>query len=55
MLVAASADVDLLVVGSRGYGPVGAVPYGSASTALARAASRAVVVTPRELPFDLLS
>ena len=55
VLIAASADVDLLIVGSRGYGPVGAVLLGSASTALARAASCPILVTPRERPFDLLS
>ncbi len=55
VLVAESADVDLLIVGSRGYGPVGAVLLGSASTALARAASCPIIVTPRETPFDLLA
>ncbi len=55
VLVAESADVDLLIVGSRGYGPVGAVLLGSASTALARAASCPVIVTPRETAFDLLA
>lgn len=55
VLVAESADVDLLIVGSRGYGPVGAVLLGSASTALARAASCPIIVTPRETRFDLLS
>lgn len=54
VLVAESADVDLLIVGSRGYGPVGAVLLGSASTMLARAASCPIVVTPRETPFELL-
>ena len=54
VLVAESADVDLLIVGSRGYGPLGAVLLGSASTALARAASCPIIVTPRETPFDLL-
>jgi nucleotide-binding universal stress UspA family protein len=55
VLVAQSADLDLLIVGSRGYGPVGAVLLGSASTALARAASCPIIVTPRETAFDLLS
>ena len=53
VLVAESAEVDLMIVGSRGYGPVGAVLLGSASTALARAASCPIIVTPRETPFDL--
>ena len=55
VLVAESAEVDLLIVGSRGYGPVGAVLLGSASTALARAASCPIVVIPRETAFDLVS
>ena len=55
VLIAESADVDLLVVGSRGYGPLGAVLLGSASTALARAARCPLIVTPRDTPFDLLA
>ena len=53
LLVAESEGVDLLVVGSRGYGPVGAVLLGSVSTALARAAACPIIVTPRDRPFDL--
>ena len=49
-----SADLDLLVVGSRGYGPLGAVLTGSATTALARGAACPVLVTPRGTRFDLL-
>ncbi|HEV2776129.1 MAG TPA: universal stress protein [Solirubrobacteraceae bacterium] len=55
VLVAESEDVDLLVVGSRGYGPLGAVLLGSVSTALARAARCPIIVTPRETPFVLLT
>ena len=55
VLVAESEQLDLLVVGSRGYGPVGAVLLGSASTALARAAGCPILVTPRATPFALLS
>lgn len=47
LLVRASADLDLLVVGSRGYGPLGAVLLGSASTALVRSAQSPLVVVPR--------
>ncbi|HEV2058401.1 MAG TPA: universal stress protein [Solirubrobacteraceae bacterium] len=54
VLVEESGAVDLLVVGSRGYGPRGAVLLGSASTALARAATSPLIVMPREAPFDLL-
>jgi nucleotide-binding universal stress UspA family protein len=49
-----SADVDLLVVGSRGYGPRGAVLIGSATTALARGAACPILVTPRGTRFELL-
>lgn len=54
VLVAESSDVDLLVVGSRGYGPLGAVLLGSASAALARAGACPLLVTPRGTRFDLL-
>ena len=49
-----SAELDLLVVGSRGYGPRGAVLVGSATTALARGAACPILVTPRGNRFDLL-
>jgi nucleotide-binding universal stress UspA family protein len=55
VLVAQSDDVGLLVVGSRGYGPLGAVLLGSTSTALARRASCPILVTPRGTQFDLLT
>jgi nucleotide-binding universal stress UspA family protein len=55
VLLAESADVDLLVVGSRGYGPLGAVLLGSTSIPLARAARCPLLVTPRETPFTLLA
>ena len=41
--------VDLLVVGSRGWGPVRRVLLGSASTRLLRVAPCPVLVTPRGL------
>jgi nucleotide-binding universal stress UspA family protein len=47
LLVRASADLDLLVVGSRGYGPPGAVLLRSVSTALVRSAQSPLVVVPR--------
>jgi nucleotide-binding universal stress UspA family protein len=54
VLLEESADLDLLVVGSRGYGPIGAVLMGSATTALARGSAAPMLVTPRGTRFDLL-
>jgi nucleotide-binding universal stress UspA family protein len=54
VLLDESADLDLLVVGSRGYGPLGAVLMGSVSGALVRGAQCPVLVTPRGTRFDLL-
>lgn len=51
-LAAASADVDLLVVGSRGYGPVRSVLLGSVSRELVRTAACPVVVLPRGVAAD---
>jgi nucleotide-binding universal stress UspA family protein len=39
--------IDLLVCGSRGYGPVRRVLLGTVSAALLRQASVPVLVTPR--------
>jgi nucleotide-binding universal stress UspA family protein len=47
LLARASADLDLLVVGSRGYGPLRAVLLGSVSTALVRSAQSPLAVVPR--------
>lgn len=47
VLARASADLDLLVVGSRGYGPLRAALLGSVSTALVRSAECPLVVVPR--------
>jgi nucleotide-binding universal stress UspA family protein len=46
-LVQAAEDLDLLVAGSRGYGPLGALFMGSVSRSLAHDASCPVVVVPR--------
>ena len=46
-----SADVDLLIVGSRGYGPVGRLVHGTVSRQLARSAHCPLLVvtrTPRD-------
>jgi nucleotide-binding universal stress UspA family protein len=46
LLAEAAEDFDLLVVGSRGYGPVRRVLLGSVSTALVRTAPCPVLVVP---------
>jgi nucleotide-binding universal stress UspA family protein len=47
VLACESGDLDLLVVGSRGYGPLRAVLLGSVSSALVRSARSPLVVVPR--------
>jgi nucleotide-binding universal stress UspA family protein len=47
VLAGESAGLDLLVVGSRGYGPLRAVLLGSVSSALVRTAQSPLVVVPR--------
>ena len=42
-----SADLDLLVIGSRGYGPVRRVLLGDVSSGVMRSAACPVLVTPR--------
>ncbi len=42
-----SASLDLLIVGSRGYGPIGRLIHGSTSAQLARTARCALLVLPR--------
>ena len=42
-----SASLDLLVVGSRGYGPIGRLIHGSTSQQLARSARCPLLVLPR--------
>jgi nucleotide-binding universal stress UspA family protein len=46
-LVRRSAEHDLLVLGSRGYGPVRSVLLGSVSSFVVRTAATAVLVVPR--------
>ena len=46
-LTALSAELDLLVCGSRGYGPLRSVLLGSVSHAVVREASCPVIVVPR--------
>jgi nucleotide-binding universal stress UspA family protein len=45
-----SASLDLLVVGSRGYGPLGRLMHGSTSHQLARTARRPLLVLTRTAP-----
>jgi nucleotide-binding universal stress UspA family protein len=47
LLARASGELDLLVVGSRGYGPLRAVLLGSVSSALVRSAQSPLVIVPR--------
>jgi nucleotide-binding universal stress UspA family protein len=42
-----SASLDLLIVGSRGYGPIGRLIHGSTSTKLAHTARCPLLVLPR--------
>jgi nucleotide-binding universal stress UspA family protein len=48
-LVAASRDLDVLVLGSRGFGPIGAIWAGSVSSRAMREASCPVIVVPRRV------
>ena len=41
-------EVDLLIVGSRGYGPLGCVLHGSVSSYLERHVSSALLILPRD-------
>lgn len=52
MLAGACEDADLLVVGSRGYGPVLRVLLGSVSTQLIHIAPCPVLVIPRPCPSE---
>jgi nucleotide-binding universal stress UspA family protein len=56
LLTAQSANLDLLVMGSRGYGPLHAVLSGGVSGQLVRSAHCPVIVVPRgiEAPLDTL-
>jgi nucleotide-binding universal stress UspA family protein len=48
-----SEDADLLVIGSRGYGPLRRVVLGSSTGKVLRAATRPVLVVPRRTAEEL--
>ena len=52
-LAAASSDLDLLVCGSRGHGPVKTLMLGGVSHALVRQAACPVLVVPRGVLLTL--
>jgi nucleotide-binding universal stress UspA family protein len=52
-LVARSRELDLLVLGSRGKGPIGAIWSGSVSGRVIREAACPVIVVPRGVLFTL--
>jgi nucleotide-binding universal stress UspA family protein len=53
LIADAAGDLDLLILGSRGYGPVRRVLLGSVSTALARNAPCPVLVVPQGADLGL--
>jgi nucleotide-binding universal stress UspA family protein len=53
VLLEQSQEVDLLVAGSRGYGPLGAVLLGSTTRELTQAAGCPMIVIPRDRSLDL--
>jgi nucleotide-binding universal stress UspA family protein len=52
-LVAESGELDLLIVGSRGFGPLRRIVLGSVSTKVVRAAACPVIVLPRHAAEQL--
>jgi nucleotide-binding universal stress UspA family protein len=48
----AAEGADLLVLGSRGYGPVKRVLLGSVSTSVVNSASCPLMIVPRTAEFD---
>jgi nucleotide-binding universal stress UspA family protein len=53
VLATESAELDLLVTGSRGYGPRAAVLLGSTTHTLMRKAACPGLITPRAVSLDL--
>ena len=54
VLVEQSRDLDLLLAGSRGYGPLGAVLLGSTTHDLARLSHAPLLITPRGRPLTVV-
>jgi nucleotide-binding universal stress UspA family protein len=56
LIVERSLGLDLLVIGSRGYGPLRAVLLGAVSGRVIRDAACPVIVVPRgaEVPLEAL-
>ena len=54
VLVQQSRDLDLLLAGSRGYGPLGAVLLGSTTHDLARLSHAPLLITPRGRPLTVV-
>jgi nucleotide-binding universal stress UspA family protein len=52
-LTRAGEEADVLIVGSRGHGPIGAVLTGSVSSRLARTASCPLIIVPRGIQRPL--
>jgi nucleotide-binding universal stress UspA family protein len=52
-LIAESHDLDLLVVGSRGYGPVRRIVLGTVTAAVLRGAACPVLAVPRCAPVEM--
>lgn len=55
VLAGQSEELDLLVAGSRGYGPIGAVLLGGTTHRLLAAAACPLIVVPRGQPLELAS
>jgi nucleotide-binding universal stress UspA family protein len=53
-LVSRSRDLDVLVLGSRGKGPLGAIVAGSVANRVIREASCPVIVVPRGVSSTLV-
>jgi nucleotide-binding universal stress UspA family protein len=54
VLVQQSRELDLLLAGSRGYGPLGAVLLGSTTHDLARLSHAPLLITPRGRPLTVV-